>query len=825
MINRVSRTLALSTLHVRTSTCGLWVLLSLLLAPTVVAQQVPSDPTSTHIFPAGGRRGTTIEVRVGGECLPPLTKFHWVGSGLKSPEMLGDKLISRGEPSPRRRPGEVHIYYPKEWQHKVDITSDAPLGMHLWRVACARGGTGGRPFIVGDLPEFIESESNSTPESAQQVVLPVTVNGQIEGERDLDYFQFEAHADEVVHMEVVSRRLGSPLEPFVEVYDEAGNRVTTQLYRAGSDPVIAMHVPKSGRYRIMIGHLGFQGGPHYVYRVTLSTAPFVPFVFPSGGQPGSTLAYEAFRLGRTGFESFKIDLTLPQQVNTDQWISSTSSLNPLHILPSAVADVLEAETNNSVASAQSIEPSAIVHGRFLEAEDEDWFQFKATKNSTWTLDCRRFPEGGDCLPIMTITDATGAALATANMAEDPGRVCQLQWRAPADGSYCVRLRDIQQGARGGLDFIYRLSVRPAQPTFELDVAADSFNVVQGSKVEIEIKARRSIDCEGEIELNVEGLPLGVSCAPAKLPAGASTAKLQLTAEDGAQSCAVPITIVGRAVGDTNKLFVTARAVHLGRDSDGLAIGEATTPQIQLTVRHKPVIRLFCNEAYQYAYRGSVYPYLMEIERLNGFTGRVHIEMADRQIKDLDGIEIQPLTIEPGQTQFQLPLYLPETMHINVQAHSNVYAQGYVLFEDAWGQKLSQLFVSEMRCMIRPLPTVAKLSSLKEQWMGTAGETTECWLQLDRTSLFDGPMTIELIDPPAGRGITALPVVIGAGVSSVAIPIKLSSDFKFATPQPLKFRATGQMPGYVSIVSEATAQLVLQNAPQRAARVDGQAQGN
>ena len=58
----------------------------------------------------------------------------------------------------------------------------------LWWLACARGGTGGRPFLVGELPELIESESNSTPDKAEQLSLPVTLNGQIEGERDMDYF-------------------------------------------------------------------------------------------------------------------------------------------------------------------------------------------------------------------------------------------------------------------------------------------------------------------------------------------------------------------------------------------------------------------------------------------------------------------------------------------------------------------------------------------------------------------------------------------------------------------------------------------------------------
>ena len=242
----------------------------------VSAQQVPSDPTSSHIFPAGGQRGTKVAVRVGGECLPPLTRFRIFGAGLSAPESLGTKLTFHGDASPRRRPGEVHIYYPKEWSHSIDIGSDAVIGAHPWRLSCARGGTGGRPFIVGDLPEHIERESNSTLERAESVKLPVTLNGQIEGERDLDYFQFELAKDAIVSIDVVSRRLGAPLEPVVEVYDDEGRRLSVREYRVGSDPVITVRAPKSGVYRLMLGHLGFQGGPQYVNRATLSTDPFVP---------------------------------------------------------------------------------------------------------------------------------------------------------------------------------------------------------------------------------------------------------------------------------------------------------------------------------------------------------------------------------------------------------------------------------------------------------------------------------------------------------------------------------------------------------------------
>src|SRR4051812_23197319 len=95
----------------------------LLLHVPARGQQVATDPASTHIFPAGGRRGTTVDVRMGGECLPPLTRIRAEGNGLTFPEVLGPRAKPRGEPSLRRRPGELHVNYPKEWESKVTIAA------------------------------------------------------------------------------------------------------------------------------------------------------------------------------------------------------------------------------------------------------------------------------------------------------------------------------------------------------------------------------------------------------------------------------------------------------------------------------------------------------------------------------------------------------------------------------------------------------------------------------------------------------------------------------------------------------------------------------
>src|SRR5258708_14751414 len=144
---------------------------------------------------------------------------------------------------------------------------------------------------------------------------------------------------------------------------------------------------------------------------------------------------------------------------------------------------------------------------------------------------------------------------------------------------------------------------------------------------------------------------------------------------------------------------------------------------------------------------------MEVERLDGFNGPIHLEVADRQIKDLDGAVVREMTVEPDQTTFLIPLYFPETMHVNMQAHSNIYTQGYVTFVDKWGQEQSHLVVSTMRCMVRTLPQVAKLQAIDRELVVKPGGEAACRLELIRTSNFSGPARIELVQSTSSEGFS------------------------------------------------------------------------
>src|SRR5262245_31721927 len=66
-------------------------------------QAVPSkEPSSRHIFPAGGRRGTVVPVRIGAECLPPGANLHILGAGVSAPAILGPRASARSAQIGRR---------------------------------------------------------------------------------------------------------------------------------------------------------------------------------------------------------------------------------------------------------------------------------------------------------------------------------------------------------------------------------------------------------------------------------------------------------------------------------------------------------------------------------------------------------------------------------------------------------------------------------------------------------------------------------------------------------------------------------------------------
>ena len=789
-------------------------LFSAVLVGTVQAQPKPGySPSSTHIFPAGARRGTTVKVRVGAECIPPGTDFVMRGEGISKGGKLTKELHLKGETSPKRVPTITPITYPREWASELTIDKHAPLGPAYWHVSCAQGGTGSRPFVIGDLPEFIETESNSTFATAERVKLPVTLNGQIFGERDVDYFRFTAEASQIVSCEVIARRIGSRLDPVVELLDARGKKVDAQLAHVGSDPVLVFWSESTAEYVLRVSNVTFGGDQAHVYRINVKPNPSPRLALP-GGVPRKTLTAGGdlsiqHLTGSHRSMMEKMGLALADRAREhDQWTVYGGFVGPLTLSIDDHTPKVEQEPNDDSASTQTVRTPTVLYGQFSSAKDKDSFRITAKKGEALRIEASAWPPGTPTLPVLSVATADGKVTRDSQAVQNEDGVCRLAWTAKEDGDLVVTLKDLRHGGRGGVEFGWRLSIAPDQPDFALTASSDLLIVTQGKTSTIEIKARREGGLDEPIGLRFEGLPEGITVEAAQIPKGKTTAKVKLTATKDARSATWPVRVIGKVKNGEETLERTVKFRHLGVDSEGVSVGSPTIVELKLSVQHKPLFRLYCPEAYLYAHRGSVFPYPMEVERLNGYAGPIQIQQGDRQNRDMDGVEMLTTIVRPDQKNFFLPIYLPETMAINVQSQTQLYSQAWATFKDSHGQEQAVLVLSEKRNMLRSMPPVVKLKSVDETVQAVPGETIPVRLQLQRTSNFPGPMKVELLNESSASGVAITPAEFSAGERELTVQLAVTRK-PGSKPMPLVFRATGQLRDR-NIISETRVELQVQN---------------
>src|SRR5947209_7398496 len=194
------------------------------LLPLLVAAWLPSlaaaeAPVASYIFPAGGQRGTTVAVRVGGLFLHKSCALEMLGPGITATPRLKrmPTLWFEGPllPLPDSQRQED---YPKDMGGEIKIAADAALGVRYWRLSTSQGATPAMRFMVGELPEAVEEEIDGDPIPVP-VQLPVTINGRIFPREDVDLWSFRAKKGQIVVCEVYAARLGSPLDARLDVLD------------------------------------------------------------------------------------------------------------------------------------------------------------------------------------------------------------------------------------------------------------------------------------------------------------------------------------------------------------------------------------------------------------------------------------------------------------------------------------------------------------------------------------------------------------------------------------------------------------------------------
>ena len=160
----------------------------------------------------------------------------------------------------------------------------------------AKGGAASNslPFAFSDLPEITNEGGNETLAKARPVELPCVINGRILAPGVPDIYSFEAAEGETLSLDAAARRLGSPMDTYLEILNNAGEKLAFNDDDAAykwlgtithhSDSFISFKAPKAGTYFAKIRDIQGKSGENYAYRLRISRPipDFEVFALPAG---------------------------------------------------------------------------------------------------------------------------------------------------------------------------------------------------------------------------------------------------------------------------------------------------------------------------------------------------------------------------------------------------------------------------------------------------------------------------------------------------------------------------------------------------------------
>jgi len=761
-------------------------------------------PVAMYIFPAGGQRGAEVRFRVGGLYFHDACAFAIEGRGLEADSRIERTSTTWFEgpliPIPDSQAAED---YPQDHLGSVRISPEAPLGAVPWRVWTSQGMTAARPFIVGDLPEVVEQEIDGAPVPVT-VALPVTINGRIFPREDVDVYQFECRAGQVVTGAVLAGRLGSPLDPHLEIRDSGGRRLaeSDQTVAPWADGFVRFRAPSDGLYQVRIHDARYSGLQHYVYRLTLTAGPFVDALFPLGGRQGEVTRFEL--LGQnleTPFLELALPAAGPRQPAAH--LVGPRHGNSLPVETDTLPEVIEQEPNDDAQGLKEISIPAVWNGRVDKPGDVDCWVFRAAKEQRLEFDLRAARLGSALDSRLEIRDRRGNVLVGPE-ASSRRPDALLVFTAPADDAYVACVGD-QFPGRGGPAFAYRLRVAPQRPGFSLLLNADALTVTRGQEAQVNVSVARAGGFAGEIKLDVQGLPAGVTIKNNVIPANANDVGLVFQAEPGAPVGASRVRISGRAEIDGQPVEGTATVKPAMADLPSM-------DQLWLAVALRTPFTIKGVYEVKYAARGTQFTRQFTIDR-GGYEGPLEVRLADRQARHLQGVTGPSITVPAGASEFTYTVTLPPWMEIGRTSRSLIMATGTI--EDPPGVFHKVSFTSaaqneQIVALIDPGPLSLDLDG--KSLSVAAGGQGLLRARVGRGPGLDRDVVVSLVVPEHMRGVSAEPATVPADQDRAALVVKVAPTGAGPFNMPLAVRATLTREDGSPVVAEAKFELVAPAGP-------------
>ena len=122
--------------------------------------------------------------------------------------------------------------------------------------------TSGINVTLNSVPTTNETEPNDTVAQAIPITLPRTMVGNISSAGDVDHYSFTANAGEAGLFSVRAQRIGSGLDPVLDLLDSAGNPIATNDDTFGLDSFLTGRAPSTGTFILRVRGFGTSTGPY-----------------------------------------------------------------------------------------------------------------------------------------------------------------------------------------------------------------------------------------------------------------------------------------------------------------------------------------------------------------------------------------------------------------------------------------------------------------------------------------------------------------------------------------------------------------------------------
>jgi len=363
---------------------------------------------------------------------------------------------------------------------------------------------------VSSFPNVLAAPGSRDREHATTTELqpPIALNGIISGKGQEDWYRFPANKDKVLTVKVFARKLRSPMDSAIEIFDGTGKSIASDDDSSGADSSLKFTPSESTNYFLRIRDTLGNAGPDFGYRVEIEPAR------------------------RT------LDVRIPEVARNDtqsrQYIAVPRG-NRFATLISAKRSNFESDL---VFGMDGLPAGVGMVAETMPAKvDSEPLVFDAAADA---------PPGGKLLDLTAVgtnkeNEVSGYFRQNVELVQGP----------PNNAPYYIT----------SVDKLY-VAVTKGAP-FTLRIVEPKVPLVQAGSMRLEVVAEREKDFDEPIELKMIWNPPGVSSqSETTIPKGATNIFYQLNAGGGAETREWKIAVLGHAQVEGGQLYVSTQLAKL-----------------------------------------------------------------------------------------------------------------------------------------------------------------------------------------------------------------------------------------------------------------------